>query len=282
MGNEEKSTTSFLQMIKLAAIGATKQGQIQEIDDWKAVIQHAHDQSVFPLIGCALFACPEIICPEDLRTHLLDAVRMQSGKNLVRKQRVFSLIAEMEQQGIPVKLIKGYAVGLIYAYPECRNSTDTDLLIDVCQEERVLEFLKTKGFRITDRGDTEHHTVCQHPKLGMIEVHVHLYGEFVRSIWFKDAKQRYLIRESPISIQDKDGKYVTLGHTDHLLFITLHTIKHFIYDGLGVRMMLDIALFFKHYKQTIDSKRYWMVLNELNYTTVVQSILIRWKEVMLR
>lgn len=266
-------TPAFLQMIKLATIGATGcKAEIENID-WPLVVRCAQEQAVLPLVACCLIVRHEIVCPEQLREQLLNTMRSKSGANYVCKMRIFQLLQEMEEAGIDVKLIKGYVVGLCYAYSDCRISTDTDLLISEEQEKQVCDFLREKGFRVDPRGETSHHAVCQHPKLGMVEAHVHLYAEIIQSVWFKDTKRKKLVLDKPVRIQDGENRYNSLGYTDHLIFMTLHMIKHFIHDGLGLRMMLDIALFFKKHSKSIDAERYWSLLEELHYSKVVHGIL---------
>lgn len=264
---------AFRQLIKLAAIGSTGRQADIKLIDWQEVLLYAREQSVLPLVACALLVQSDIECLDSLREQLLEMMRGQSGANFVRKIRVFHLINEMEAAGIDVKLIKGYAVGSCYAYPDSRGSTDTDLLIMESQEPQVYDFLRRKGFRVGSRGETEHHAICQHPKYGMVEVHVQLYVEIIQSVWFKDAKFDRLIREESIRVHNGNDSYSTLCYTDHLIFLTLHMIKHFIYDGLGLRMMLDIALFFKNHQAEINIQRYWAILEELRYSKVVRAVM---------
>lgn len=273
MTESKECTPAFRQLIKLATVGATgKKTEIASVD-WQSVLRFAQEQSVVPLVSCALLVQTEITLPDSLREQLLEMARVQSGTNFVRKIRIFRLIREMEDAGIDVMLLKGYAVGRCYAYPDCRDSADTDLLITKEQEMQVYDFLRNKGFYVDPRGETEHHAVCQHPKFGMVETHVQLYAELIQNVWFQDARKEKLIREKSIRIQSEEVSYSSLGYTDHLIFLTLHLIKHFIHDGLGLRMMLDIALFYKTYKDEIDFTRYWALLEELHYNQVVCGIL---------
>ena len=274
MQRTEQVPKSFLHMVSLATCGASKNGILFcDKFDWAEVIRYACEQAVLPLVACALLVQPDIDCPETLREQLLEMLRGQSGSNYVRKNRILNMIHEMEDVGFDVKLLKGYVIGQCYAFPNSRSSTDADLLIAETQETQVHSFLRNKGFRVDPRGETEHHAVCQHPKLGIVEAHVHLYVEIVQSVWFKDAQHDKLLQEDTIRVDNGEECYSTLGYTDHLIFITLHMIKHFVYDGLGLRMMLDIALFFRFHRDRLDTKRYWALLDELHYSKVVRAIL---------
>lgn len=115
--------------------------------------------------------------------------------------------------------------------------------------------------------------MCRHPQLGCVELHVMLYDEIVGNVWFGGMDGREFVREPAIKISTQEGGYCTLGYTDHLIFLMLHLIKHFILRGMSLRMMLDVALFFSHNAERIDSVRFWQTMQDLSYETIAQSIL---------
>ena len=273
MNKTDQNIKAFRQMIALAANGASGQTAYSPDDtDWSAVIQYAKEQAVLPLIGCALMNDSEINCPPPLREQLTQAVRQSSGVNLVRRQRAIRLMSEMEARGLHAKLIKGYAIAECYAYPESRDSTDVDILIDRKQEKQVYDYLTEKGFTVSPRGMTEHHAVCLHPKLGKLEIHVQLYNEMVSDTWFHRIGQDNMIAEPPVSLLCDGVTYTTLGYTDHLIFLTLHLIKHFIHSGINARMMIDVARFFSCHKGEINAARYWKIIEQLHFKTLLSCI----------
>ena len=256
-------------LIRLVSAGARKEDISDLSVDWNTVLPLAAEQHVIPLVACALLYSPGLACPEDLREYLLNVMRAESSQNLIRRQRIMHLLQEMKTAGIDAKVIKGYAVSGCYTHPECRGSVDTDILIDIKQEAQAVKFMEDHDFRVDPRAATSHHTVCQHKKYGMVELHVALYADLVQDNWFRSVNEVDLVQEPAVEV---DG-CCTLGHTDQLLFLTLHMVKHFILEGLTLRMMLDIALYFVSYKQEIDVGRYWSILEKLNNAELVNGIL---------
>ena len=267
----EENTLQML--IRLAAAGARGETLTVQKVDWPLLMPLAAEQGVVSLVALAVLHAPELECPEELRECLMNALRTECSTNLLRRQRVLHLIGELKQTGIEAKILKGYAIAEVYACPESRSSVDTDLLIDIQQEKAALRFLEARGFRITPRVATSHHSVCQHRKYGEIELHVSLYTEFVQDVWFQGMGTAELIREVPITIQTPDGSYAALGYTDHLIFITLHMVKHFILGGLTLRMMLDIVLLFARNRERIDAARFWSTMERLHYAKLVNCVL---------
>ena len=256
-------------LIRLVSAGARKEDISGLSVDWNTVLPLVIEQQVVPLVACALLYSPGFECPDQLREYLLNVMRTESSTNLIRWQRIVHLLQEMKAAGIDAKVIKGYAVSGCYAHPECRGSVDTDILIDVKQEAQAIKFMEQRDFRVDPRVATSHHTVCQHRKYGMVELHVALYADLVQDNWFRSVNEKDLVYEPAITVEGVN----TLGHTDQLLFLTLHMVKHFILEGLTLRMMLDIALYFARHKQTIDAVRYWAILRKLHYDGLVNGIL---------
>lgn len=267
--------TPMQTLIRLIAAGARGETVNDLQVDWVSVLPVAAEQHVQSLVACALLHSPALECPMELRDYLLNAMRSESSMNLIRRQRIMHLLQEMKAAGIAAKVIKGYAVSGCYAHPECRGSVDTDILIDVQQEAKAIRFFESYGFRVDPRAATSNHTVCQHKKYGVVELHVSLYGELVRDNWFHMMDINGMVQESTVSTDGFD----TLGCTDQLLFLTLHMVKHFVLGGLTLRMMLDIGLYFASHKQQLDIVRYWATLRTLHYdkfASAILWILIRW------
>ena len=270
---ETENDALIRQLIAWAAKGAADHPVESIPADWQVLVQLAAQQHVLELLGCAMIRAKDETCPEPVRAALSGIVRKTSAENMIRRQRILRLIHEMENAGMDVLVLKGYAVAAHYAYPECRPSADVDLLIDPRQEKKAAAFLKAHGFVVEARAATSQHVVCVHPQYGKIELHVSLYAELVRDVWFQGMDTRSLACEPPIVCHTPDGAFRTLGCTDHLIFLSLHMMKHFIDGGLTIRMMLDIALFFSKNAQQIDAGRFWRIMNSLHYAAVINSIL---------
>lgn len=266
---------SFKYLLRLSSAGGLGKSIWPEADDvdWNSLLHLALEQSVFSVTVNAILQNPEIMPDIQLREVLLAEIRHCAYRNMIRRLRIMELLSEMEKQGIQVVLMKGYSVSEGYHMPECRESVDTDLLVAKDQERAALNFLKDKGFVLEPRGKAGHHSVAQHKKYGMVELHVSLYDEIVQDIWFRGLRDSDFICEPLRRSEDKDENYLTLGYTDHLLFLMLHMVKHFIISGMSLGMMLDTALFFRKHSAQIDTERIWKTLDALNYRILVSAVL---------
>lgn len=269
MTNEFKA---LMRMVGAAAQGKAISDLPDELD-WQKIERLANEQAVQTLLGYVLKLSPGLACPEELRIRLVSQMRQLAFSNNAWKSSILRLIQQLNDAGIPALLIKGYAVADCYAVPDCRMSGDTDLLIEPKDEKRACVFMKANGFTVDRRWKNGHHDVCQHPQLGCVELHIMLYGEIVEDVWFGKMDGREFVCEPAIEVATQDGSYRTLGYTDHMIFLMLHLIKHFILSGMSLRMMLDVALFFSHHAEKIDSARFWKTMEGLKYGTIARSIL---------
>ena len=269
MTNEFKA---LMQLVGAAAQGKAVSGLPDDMD-WQKIERLADEQAVQTLLGYALRLSSALDCPAELRESLVSQLRQEAFSNHAWKHSTLQLLAEMNAAGIPALLIKGYAVADCYAAPDCRMSGDTDLLIEPKNEKRACAFMKANGFAVERRWTNGHHDVCHHPRLGCVELHVMLYDEIVEDVWFGRMGGGEFVSEPAIEVATQDGSYRTLGYTDHMIFLMLHLIKHFILTGMSLRMMLDVALFFSHHAERIDSVRFWKTMESLKYGTIAQSIL---------
>lgn len=269
---ERHKRASLIKCIQLSGAGARGILLGDDVASWQDVIATASVQNVLPLVSCALLHNPNLSCPARLKEQLLNSLRMSSAKNIIRRQRVLNLLQEIERFGIPVQVLKGYSVSQLYAHPESRESVDNDILIDIADEAKLYSFLSNKGFSIKGRQLTANDGVCEHREYGKLEVHVGLYPEITLDAWKSLIDIAEFISEPPYRIESVDGSYSTLGHTDQLLFLSLHMAKHFIESGLTIRMILDVALHFAKHRGEIDIDRYWSIICKLKFDMLMNNV----------
>ena len=241
--------------------------------DWNRVFELAHEQMLVPIVWYALKTNPALSCYADKiasdKTEPLSAIITDSAA----RSSVVSLLEKMENEGIHAAVIKGFAVAGSYSLPEARISSDTDILIAPKDETKTQRFLESNGFRVEPRWNNGHHFSAHHPLMGLLEVHIQLYDDIAEDIWFADVPPHILVCQEHKKVFTADGAYYTLGDTDHLIFIILHMIKHFILCGMSLRMMADTAAFMQSKKDSLDFIRIRSVMQALKYEGFLDSVL---------
>ena len=268
-------TPEFQYLMHLAAAGARGETALSPDTglDWQRLERLAKEQTVQHIAAYALKCSPSIPCPAELRQRMTGSMRNAAISNMLLRHKIMHLLQEMTAAGFAPVLMKGYAIADYCAAPECRPSSDADILVPPEMERKACDFLLGKGFSIKYRWKGGHHSECDHPEMGHVELHVLLYDELIEEVWFNKMDGREFIAEPPLHINSSDGPYATLGLTDHLIFLVMHMIKHFIQTGNSLRMMLDIALYFSKNKDSLDTARLWNAVNSLKYGELLNCIL---------
>lgn len=262
----------LMHLFSCGARGLTPMPPRQAID-FDRLVQLAYEQSVLPLVGIALGRATQMGFPNDKVQPVVTRSRNLALLNYIKRGQILNLLQEFEKAGIRAVLLKGYTLADLYVEPNCRISADTDIYINIKDEKKACKLLSTQGCKVNPRSPTSHHAECEHSQMGNIELHVILYDEFIEDIWFGKLSDRQFIQEAFDKRITEDGPYFILGKTDHMIFLALHMIKHFILSGTSLRQMMDIALYFKEYRFQIDIKRFWSILEALKYRKLINTIL---------
>lgn len=262
----------LMHLFSCGSRGTTPQPPRQPVD-FDRLMQLAQEHSVLPLVGISLSRVQDTGFPSEKVKALIKNTRNMALANYAKRRQILRLLQDFETADIQAVLLKGYVVADLYAEPDCRISTDTDIYISTKDEKRAYKLLRDHGCQVKRRSPISHHAACEHPQMGHIELHVILYDEIVEDIWFGMKNDHPFITEKYEKVQTDEGSFFALSKTDNLIFLALHMIKHFIFSGASLRQMMDIALYVKAYKSQIDIKKFWNALELLKYRTLMNTAL---------
>ena len=212
-----------------------RESRIKNVDNPDKVIEMSAKQGIWSCIYPVLSK----VC--DISKYQMDFLLFVS-KGIARNEFTLNIIAEAEKTGIPICVVKGVVVASLYANPDYRISSDTDILINPKDEKKLSAFLKSKGYDVKKRDKNDHHMKATHPIGGLLEVHVALNDELFDRLAFND-KATYSEPYELVTV----GKNTihTLGINDNLIYLTAHYIRHFINGGSSIRQMMDLLLYKK-------------------------------------
>jgi len=255
-----KEFETLLYLFGDSALG--RESRIKDIKNPDKVIEMSAKQGIWSCIYPVLSK----IC--DISKHKMDFLLFVS-KGIARNEFTLNIIAEAEKTGIPICIVKGIVVASLYANPDYRISSDTDILINQKDEKKLSAFLKSKGYDVKKRDKNDHHMKATHPIGGLLEVHVALNDELFDRLAFND-KVNYDEPYETITL----GKNTihTLGINDNLMYLTAHYIRHFLNGGSSIRQMMDLLLYMKKYEDKIDFDKYNKLLKELKYDKLIDAV----------
>jgi len=239
--------------------------------DWNKIVYLAANQSITYTVAMAI-KTSETGCPEDIKSKMIAMLRGGAIKNTIKREGILKLVNKMKDKGIDVIIIKGFDVSRFYANPECRVSSDTDLLIRISDEKKAVQLLKQEGFKVEVRNKTDNHSVAARSDLGMVELHVKLLPDvFNLEIFDKFQLEKKAINNR-VKIDFYDMPYYGLNVDDSIAFLTYHMMKHLMASGMSLRMIMDIALYAKYNIGSINKDEYEQLLKKTHYYYTMQLI----------
>lgn len=207
--------------------------------DWQRLWQLASEQKVLPMAADVL---APVLAPS-VRRAAVQVMTLQ----LQHTAAFLDLYRRLEARGLHPLVVKGLVCRQLYPKPDLRMSADEDLLVSEADFSVLLAALKEAGMTV-EKEDAEQVVPCRDGETGLyLELHRTLfpassqaYGGLNR--FFADAVGR--------SVSEWGVR--TLCPEDHLLYLILHSFKHFLHSGFGIRQVCDICLFTAAYGGEVD------------------------------
>lgn len=195
-------------------------------------------------------------------------------KSMVQEATTLKLINILNKNQIRHILFKGFVLRDYYPNREVRTMGDVDIVIDETNRQKVHDILISNRFEFDEfashkavRNYTKNSTCFEiHTKLieNNIFDNIDLIGYFNNCFDKTDLKSDFTYELTP---------------ENHFVYLIAHMAKHFKTSGCGVRMVLDLAIFIKHFKYDID----WSyIVNELkalrlyNFTEIIIILCKKW------
>lgn len=190
-----------------------------------------------------------------------------------RSEEFLKLYKELSDRGITALCVKGIIIRNIYPDSDYRASSDEDILVKKEDFDALRTFFLEKGFKEDDSlDDGSVHTFTSADSSLRIEAHTSLFPEspdYNKRLneMFKDAflnPEKHFIGDIWV---------YSLSHTLHLLYLLLHSLKHFIHCGFGIRQVSDFALYAQCFKEGIDSHFIVKATDTISATTFLGGML---------
>ncbi len=152
-----------------------------------------------------------------------------------------------EENNIWYMLLKGMVIRKYYPAPELREMADNDILFDNKYSKEVYEFMTKRGYKTEDYNKGYHDEYLKPPAYNF-EMHRQLVSSKERPKWYeyyKDVKS--------ILINDANGKnQFYFSDNDFYVYFIVHTYKHFLNSGMGLRTVLDVYLYLNNLQDKLD------------------------------
>ena len=174
----------------------------------------------------------------------------------------------MTENNITYCILKGSASAYYYPDMALRMMGDVDFLVKKQDLERCYEVLRSKGFEQTEM---EH--IC-HAVFSKGNFHCEVHRE---PAGVPEGKAGEIILEYLDDIFDKSQlvknditEFVIPSHFHHGIIIFLHTYHHLLSEGVGLRHLCDIAVFFDKFTNEEFSEMFKEKLSKVGLWKFIQ------------
>lgn len=231
-------------------------------ENWKEIFRLAAEQNVLPMIYQSTYSCPELQRYDRLAAQVRASVRPQVVRQVRQTGEFLDLYRTLNEHGFHPVTVKGIICRKLYPHGDNRISGDEDLYIPEGTFNQYDRALKAAGMEVAewDQKKTEMLHEISYVKRGgilRIELHKSLYD--MENIAYARMEDFFADSFKNAAICDIDGVPVyTMCPTDHITFLILHALKHFIGSGFGIRQVCDLCLYANYYGKEIE----WMKVLE--------------------
>ncbi len=264
----DKNSIDFLNIFRCAVHGRTP--EVTEDTDIAAIKKLADRHNAWPLVFMAAKDVYKDAEPCEGWADFRNKFFFLCVKNMQHMYGLRKILAALDNAGIPYAVLKGEALAHLYPHPECRISSDIDLFVYPADEARAVDVLIGCGVSVEPRIPHAHHRDCKSNACGKIELHIKWQGDLQNDILYKGKAEP---TEDFIQISTEAlGTFNTIGVNDGLYFHFAHLMTHFVAGGFGIRLISDLLLYIRKYKNELDEAAFRNFLTELGYNKFTDAL----------
>lgn len=229
--------------------------------DWERLEAAARRHSVLSLLCYPCLGTAGI--PDKFR----EAVQQEARGIVLQNYRLLfagrTIVEKLEQNGIPVAVLKGAAAARSYPEPELRKAGDIDLLVEPERLEEACRALEKAGCRVAERQPALHHVVLLTDYGTEVEVHTMLAEPFDNEQINTYLKQilpeclEHVVRREAMGIE-----FPVLDYGYHAYELLLHMLQHFLRSGFGLRFLCDWVALWREDVPETSRRKYLELIRE--------------------
>lgn len=213
--------------------------------DWCLIYEEAKRQSLVGLCfqGVQQFrlAHPECTISDNIRLQWLSEVVQIQKRNEILNLYCRQLQKELSATGIRSSILKGQAMAQLYGekLSSLRQPGDIDIYVD-CSREKAIEYAYSLG-DVNPQWDYKH---LHLKRFKGIEVEMHYVPEILMNLRKNKKLQKWFNNHKEEMFTESQG-LVTPSLSFNVFYILVHIYRHFLYEGIGLRQIIDYYFILK-------------------------------------
>lgn len=232
--------------------------------DWKQIFYLSDIQTVSSLVLDGIGMLPHSILQISFDKKMMLFAKMQRMEqiNTLHRCVIVKIDKALKAEGIQAVFMKGQTVALRYPNPLHRTPGDIDFVVSLKDFDRTMAVMEKIG-------KVDHGLVHEHHGMAWvdgvtIEPHYKVHN-YQRPSTDQAMQEMFSsVFPSKLSYADIDGYEVPVfSPTIESVFLTSHMVNHVYEEGLGLRQVIDYAMFLHHCADKIDWLQHHEYLHQM-------------------
>lgn len=226
-------------VIQLALGNEVKVQRAPDDQEWRALFEVARKQAVTGICFAGVQRLhttqPEFAPPEAVRLQWLSQAAAIQRRNEILNLRCQELQCEFSEAGFRSSILKGQGIAQLYGknLAKLRQPGDIDIFVD-CDRERAIEYAKSTG----DQNPEWDYKHLHLKRFKGLEVEMHYVPEILMNLPKNRKLQHWFDENREEMFTEQDGLIIP-SIRFNLFYILLHIYRHFLYEGVGLRQLID-------------------------------------------
>jgi hypothetical protein len=155
------------------------------------------------------------------------------------------ILAALEEKQFKCMPLKGYIIKNLYPQPDMRLMADVDILVEESKIEKAGEIMLSLGYTAEHTGGN-HDVYYKRPVMN-IELHRALIAESNSRLhaYFGSGWERARLKAG-------SSYQYEMSNEDFYIYLLAHMAKHYRGGGTGIRSVMDVWVYNRHYKEQLD------------------------------
>jgi hypothetical protein len=273
---DENIRKLFFELIQTAMGNRENLSWVPTTAEWSAIYEESKKQAITGVMVNGLERLPKEQRPgKELLLQWIGLGEQIRQTNLNLTKRCIELQKKLSGVDVRTSILKGQGVAKCYLMElrDLRQSGDIDIYVD-CDMKEALTTTNDVGFTV-EGWDYKH----AHLRVWKdTEVEMHYRVEVLLNLWKNRKLQKWFEKKKEQLFGERDG-LVTPTVSFNLFYILLHIYRHFLYEGVGMRQLMDYYFVLKSHSDSKDNSEILNVLQEFGMMRFARGVMWLMQEV---
>lgn len=238
----------FFELLQVALGNRERLSRVPTVEEWEEIYDEFERQAVTGVLLVGIDKLPlEQRPPKMMLLQWIGEGQMIEQRNKEMDEHCLKLLKMLDDYGLRGSILKGQGVALLYddEIRPLRQSGDIDVYVD-CGLKGAVAFAKSHGLEKV-KWDYKHLHLNIWDDIAIemhyrVEVLLNLWMNKMLQVWFKDHEDAvFNLNDNLTFNSNTDGadRMTTPAVEFNVFYILLHIYRHFLYEGVGFRQVID-------------------------------------------